>query len=455
MQIRSSSWFIKLIACVAIIAFGGALTAFFISQRKPPAHATIEERALRVKVKAVRFEEARVDITGYGEVRTRDVAEVSPGIAGRVVEVHPRLEVGELIRAGEVLFKIDRIDYQARVDEFQATALQLKSNVERLKKQYAMDTERLETFERSRDLAKADFERAFRLYSRDNIESQSLVDAKEIAYNTAKDQYALFAQSLELFPLRILEGEGNLGATRAKLDKAEADLERTVVVAPVDVRVKTVNLEKYQYLTPSSVVMTLADDSVLEITVPINGSEARKWLRFDEKKSLDERAWFNELTRVPVEIAWTEAQNEHKWRGLLHRVARFDQQTRTLAVVVRVESADAVSPKAGNLPLVEGMFCRIQIPGRTVERVVKLPAEAVSFDREASGYRTVYTAVKDPETGEVRLKSKAVKESHIAGEYVYVAQGLEEGDLVITTRLINPLENVLLELEDALPMEAD
>ncbi|MCH7908247.1 MAG: hypothetical protein IIB38_01370 [Candidatus Hydrogenedentes bacterium] len=455
MQIQSSGWFIKLIACVAILAFGGALTAFLFSQRKPPAHATIKERALRVKVKAVRFEEARVDIIGYGEVRARDVSEVSPGIAGRVVEVHPRLEVGELIRAGEVLFKIDPIDYQARVDEFQATVLQLESNVARLKKQYAMDTGRLETFERSRDLAKADFERAFRLYSKDNIESKSLVGAREVSYNTAKDQYALFVQSLELFPLRILEVEGHLGAARAKLDKAEADLERTVVVARADLRVKSVNLERYQYLTPSSVVMTLADDSVLEITVPISSREVRKWLRFDEKKTLDERAWFNELTRVPVEIAWTEAQNEHKWRGLLHRVERFDQQTRTLAVVVRVAGADALSPMAGNLPLVEGMFCRVEIPGRRVEGVVKLPAEAVSFDHEASGYRTVYMAEKDPETGELRLKSKAVKESHIAGEYVYVAQGLEAGELVIITRLINPLENTLLEIEDALPMETD
>lgn len=455
MQIRSYIWFIRLIACVAIIAFGGALTAFLVAQRKPPAHATLEERALRVRIKAVRFVEARVDIEGYGVVRSRDVSEVSAGIAGRVVEMHPRLEVGELIRAGEVLFKIDPIDYQARVDEFQARTLQFESNVARLKKQYAMDTERLETFERSRDLAKADFERAFRLYSRDNIESQSLVDAKEVAYNDAKDRYALLVQSLELFPFRILEVEGNLGAERAKLDKAEADLERTVVVARVDARVKSVNLEKYQYLTPSSVVMTLADDSVLEITVPISSREVRKWLRFDEKKSLDERAWFNELTRVPVEIAWTEAQNEHKWRGLLHRVERFNPQTRTLALVVRVDGADAVSPKAGNLPLVEGMFCRVQIPGRRVEGVAKLPAEAVLFDREASGYRTVYTAVKDAETGELRLKSKAVKESHVAGEYVYVAQGLEEGELVITTRLIDPLENILLKLEDALPMETD
>jgi hypothetical protein len=32
------------------------------------------------------------------------------------------------------------------------------------------------------------------------------------------------------------------------------------------------------------------------------------------------------------------------------------------------------------------------------------------------------------------------------GEYAYVADGLNAGDMVITTRLIDPLENVLLEI---------
>ncbi len=455
MQIPKLGRLTTLIACAVIIAVGIMITSLLISQRKPPAHALIEERPLRVQAMMVRFEDALVDITGYGEVRVRDSADVATGIAGEVVAIHPRLEAGEIIREGEVLLKIDPRDYQARVDEFQASVVQLQSTVERLKKQNVIEAERLKTFERSRELAKTDFERSQRLFAKDSIESQSRVDAREVTYNTAKDQYAQLALTLELFPLRVLEAQSNLHAVEAKLDKAEADLDRTVVTARMDVRIKTVSLELHQYVSPNDIIMTLADDSVLEITVPINSREARKWLRFDDTKSPDERAWFNELTQLPVEIAWTEAVDEHRWRGDLLRVERFDQQTRTLVVVVRVTGADAVSPIAGNLPLVEGMFCRAVIPGRTAEHVVKLPAEAVSFDREASGYRTVYLAVKDPETGEHRLKSRPVKESHIAGEFVYLSEGLREGELVITTRLINPLENILLEIEEPESEETD
>lgn len=453
MHQKNLSWILKALLCVAVLAVGWKITTFLIAQRKPPPQAELHERAVRVQVQTARFEDVPVTITGFGEVRARDVMKIAPGIAGQVVAIHPRLETGEIILAGEIMFKIDPRDYQARLDEAKAAVQQLDANTKRLKKQHAIDKDRLKTYDRSRELAKADFERVRKLSARDSIESQSVVDTREMAYNTAEDQYAQLAQSIDLFPLRLLEAESNLASANATLGKAEADMERTVVTARIDVRVKDTSIELYQYLSPTDVVVTLADDSVLEISVPINSREARKWLRFDQNTSSSTRAWFNALVRVPVEVAWTEAPDEHIWHGTVHRVERFDEQTRTLTAIVRVEGADAVSPKRGNMPLVEGMFCRVKIPGETATRVVKLPAEAVAFDREATGYQTVYVAMRNEETGEVRLKSKPVKESHVAGEYIYISEGLEEGDLVVTTRLINPLENTLLELEEPVTVE--
>ena len=455
MQLKSLSWIIKGVLCVVVLMIGWMIAGGLIAQRKPPPQAQLNERAVRVQVQTARFEDVPVMITGFGEVRTRDISRVAPGIGGQVVAVHPRLEVGEIIRAGEVLFKIDPRDYQARLDEAQSAVLQLDTNIKRIRKQHSIDKNRLKTFERSRDLAKEDFERSRRLLANDSIESQSVVDAREMTYNNAEDQYALLAQSIDLFALRLLEAESNLASANATKRRAEADMDRTVVETDVDLRVKEVSLELHQYLSPADVVLTLADDSVLEIAVPINSREARKWLRFNKNTGSDTRAWFNDLTRVPVKVAWTEAPDEHIWKGTVHRVERFNEKTRTLTVIVRVEGSDAVSPKAGNMPLVEGMFCRMEIPGETATRVVKLPTEAVAFDREATGYQTVYVVNRHEETGEVRLKSKAVKESHIAGDFIYISEGLEAGDLVITTRLINPLENILLELEEPVTVESD
>jgi len=53
---------------------------------------------------------------------------------------------------------------------------------------------------------------------------------------------------------------------------------------------------------------------------------------------------------------------------------------------------------------------------------------------------TVHLAVDN------RLKTVPVKVARIEGENVYVYGGLIAGDMIVTTRLIDPLENALLEI---------
>ena len=63
--------------------------------------------------------------------------------------------------------------------------------------------------------------------------------------------------------------------------------------------------------------------------------------------------------------------------------------------------------------------------------------------------RTVYVAAKNDETSTFRLATRKVKESHVDGQFVYLSDGLKDGEQVIVTRLINPLENTLLDVRDA------
>lgn len=441
----------RLAACVIILALGVGVMQLLAMMKKAPVQATIRERAVRVRVQEARFVDVPVQITGYGEVRARDVVVIAPELAGRIVEIHPRLEVGEVIPSGEVLFRIDPRDYRARLDQTQAMVAQLKSAVSRVERQFAIERDRLKTLERSRDLARAEYERVKRL-SDEGLGTQSGIDRAERALNGAEDLCDQLAQAVELYPIRIREASSGLAAAQAERDLAAAYMDRCVVSAPFDARIKAADLEKGQYVTPGENVVTLADDSILEISVPLDSREARNWLRFNGRRQTAEKAWFGELERVPCEVLWTEDQSGNRWKGQLHRVEKFDQQTRTLTVVVRIRGADAASVEEGRLPLVEGMFCKIRIPGRMAENVVKLPAEAVGFDETASGFRTVYLAVEDGD-GKPRLHSAQVKESHLEGQFVYISEGIAEGELVITTRLVNPLEKILLETEGGNPAD--
>jgi multidrug efflux pump subunit AcrA (membrane-fusion protein) len=86
------------------------------------------------------------------------------------------------------------------------------------------------------------------------------------------------------------------------------------------------------------------------------------------------------------------------------------------------------------LPLVEGMFCFVEIPGRTLDGVFRLPRWAVSFKN------TVYASVNG------RLATVPVEVARTEGEEAFVSEGLKSGDVVITNRLIDPLENSRLEV---------
>ncbi|MGD9367531.1 MAG: hypothetical protein PVH87_17655, partial [Desulfobacteraceae bacterium] len=107
---------------------------------------------------------------------------------------------------------------------------------------------------------------------------------------------------------------------------------------------------------------------------------------------------------------------------------------RTLTVAVRIDSAEAAGNDMQGLPLVEGMFCAVDIPGKTLKNVYLLPNWAVSYQN------TVY------EIRDSRLKTVPVKVARIEGDTAIVSGGLQPGDLVISTRLADPLENILLEV---------
>jgi hypothetical protein len=174
----------------------------------------------------------------------------------------------------------------------------------------------------------------------------------------------------------------------------------------------------------------------LEIQVPLDSRDARRWLRFRASSKAagtgDASAWFRALEPVTCTVHWTEQNDGNHWRGRTDRVVEFDPQTRTITVAVRVDAKAATAPAVGGLPLVEGMFCRVDIPGRTLAQAVRLPRWAISY--EGTAY-----LVRDS-----RLCTARVKVNHTEGDYSFVTDGIAPGEIVITTRLIDPLENSLV-----------
>lgn len=422
----------RVVICVLLLMLGWGGMIALSSLKKSPAKVIHEERPIRVAALRAVPENVPVVITGYGEVRALDVVALTPEVAGKIVRIHPRLEAGELIEQGAQLFAIDDTNYQAAYQEAVAAVAQQENTVRRLQAQLRIDKTRLRTLARNRDLAAAEYKRVLKLFETVSVGTRSGVDAAEQAMNSARDRADQMAQDISIYPIQIKETESALAMSRARLQLAKANLARCSVRAPFDGRVKETRLELGQYVVPGQAAVTLADDSMIEILVPLDSRDARQWLQFDAKSLFEPTAWFNRLVAVPCRIIWTEADSDDAWEGQLHRVVRFDQQTRTLTVAVRVDAPHAQAGASASLPLVEGMFCRVEIPGRAMASVVRLPRWAVSFQN------TVYLIQAD------RLKTVPVKPVRFQGDEVFVAEGIAPGDTVVTTRLVDPLENALL-----------
>ena len=426
---------LRVILMIAIVLVGVFGMMGLAMLKKEPAEAKISERSLSVDALQVTPEDVPVTVTGLGEVRALNVVPVSPQVPGNVVEVHPRLEMGEVIPAGELLFRIDPRDYRAARDQAAAQVAQLEKTVERLQQQYKIDEARLKTLARNEVLMKGEYDRVKTLFEEDEVGTRSAVDHAEMSLNQTADSRDLLAQAVDLYPVRIQEAQSGLDGARAQLEIAVVNLARTEVRSEFDARVKQVKVEQGQYVNPGMQVMTLADDKLLELSVSLDSRDARNWLQFQEAAAPGGNSWLGELKPVACKIAWTEDPQHHIWEGVVHRIENFDQNTRTFTVAIRV-SAEAARSSTGGLPLVEGMFCSVEIPGKVMRQVCRLPRWAVSYEGN------VFLSTDN------RLTVQAVEVVRTQGEDTFV-RGLGAGDTVITTRLINPLPNALLAVEPA------
>jgi multidrug efflux pump subunit AcrA (membrane-fusion protein) len=432
---------------VAVLVLAGGLMGMrgLLAFHEPPAQKQFEERKLRVEVVEVQPETLPVLIEGFGTARSRDVVAVTPEVPGNIIEVHPRLDVGEVIPQGEVLFRIDPRTYQAALDQAKAQAESIEQGLAMLKAQFAVDRERLETAERTLSLMEADFARVSKLYTDNEVGTLAGVERSEMSKNQAQDGRDQLRQAVTLYPLRIQEAESGLAAARAGVDAAQANFDRTTVTAPFNARITMVKVEPGQYAAPGAPVLMLADDSVIELSVPLDSRDIRSWIRFDADTASDDQAWFGALEQVACTIEWTEGADYAAWEGYVHRVEQFDVQSRTVTVAVRAKTNVGSSP-GSQLPLVDGMFCKVKIPGRDMTDVYRLPEWAVDF--EGNTYLDV----------DGRLVKRPVQVVRNQGEFAYVGSGLSPGERVIVTRLMNPLPNTLLDVQklstDGTPADA-
>lgn len=428
---RIKRWLVRGLTGLTVVSLGLGAMVYFSGLKKKPGKTHPKEMVLQVSVSPAVPETVQTRLKGFGVAAPVTIVRLSAEVGGRIIQVHPNFRTGKIIARGEVIFKIDPLDYQAALDNARAQLAQKEVALARIEKEYQGDKNRLGGIARTMALARAEYDRVRVLLEENSIGNRSAVDQAEQAMNAAIDSHEQMKRTLSLYPVQRQDALAAIASARADLEKARTNLARCTVTAPFTGRIKSRSMELGEYAAAGKEVVTLADDSQLEILVSLDAREVSAWLAFEETPPEKAGGWFPRPVGVDCDIQWIEAKT-HTWKGRLSRLVAFDQESRTMTLAVVFDPSANLCQ--GCPPLVEGMFCSVSIPGKPVADLFRVKRWLVTTDN------TLYVAEGS------RLATRRVERVYAEGDWLFVTGEIAQGDRIITTRLVDPLEGAALNI---------
>ncbi|MDK2971557.1 MAG: hypothetical protein PWP23_1312 [Candidatus Sumerlaeota bacterium] len=431
-QIARHSVWARLALVVAILAVGVVGQSLLGRLKKePPVREVPKVVASATGIVGTRQNVQSV-LYGYGTARPHRTTMVVPEVEGRVVEVHPRLEEGKVIEKGDVLFRIDPTDYELAREQSLAEVAQIEQEIEQLAVEEKSDAQRLELARQNLALAQRDLDRVDTLVQSGGAESEARLDQVRGTVTQRQDQVVALERTLALYPTRRGMLEARLKSARARVDLAAANIERTTVRAPYDARIVKKSIELDQRVAPGMEALLLADDSILEIPVSLDGFELSRWLEVERDPA--DLHWVGKFAKHPVTVEWSDDKSDHPYVGRLDRIESYNSDTRTFHVIVAIDATHFDPNASAPFPLTDGMFCEVAIPGRIARDVIPVPRDAVDSN----------STVLISEDG--KLRTRPVEIVRYQQDVALIASGIEDKAIVLTSRPPRVIDGMNLEV---------
>jgi RND family efflux transporter MFP subunit len=435
---------ISIIAGFLFILIGVALFIAMGSLRQPEERKEFTEANTRyVQIMTVSGTSEQVRLKGFGTVKPRVAVAIPAEIPGRITFRHPDLETGGLIPSDTVLLRIDPDTYRIQVQKAESNL------ADRQAQQNVLETE-IKGFQRSVEvstqnavLAQRELERFERL-AKDEATSKSQVDKMRVSLQVALSGKVKDENSYRQALARQASVQAGIQQAQAALAEARLNLGKTEIRAPFLCRVESRRIEVGEYVTPGKVLADLYDPTTLEVQVPTSLTDLA-WLL--PERTNGESQQMRDLTSSATVTFCLQGNGNGKvcWLGRISRLAgTIDEKTRTVDVVVEIP--DAALPGGDTaLPLLKGMFVEVELLGRNLNGIFKIPRSAISRSD------TVNLFVNG------KLAVRPVEIVKIEDESAFIAKGLQPGDQLITTILPETIPGMPLAIASgtALPAEAE
>ena len=429
------------ISLLILLALGVGVFLLMKSKRSEPVPKPLDEVARSLRVIQVPQVPLVPRVVGYGIARSADRWSAVAEVKGRIVHVHPELKAGSIFKAGEVVLRINPAEYELRIAQLEAEIADITAQEERLNAEEQNLKASLKIEEDSLALAERDLKRLESLASGANV-SESEVDSKKREVLAQRQSVQNIKNSLSVLPAQLDSLAASEKAKQASLDLAKLDLSYTTIVAPFDCRVGDLALEVGQFLAAGQSLFEADGIDVTEVEALIPINQARTLLSPSDAppEGLTNLSMetIRKIFKVDVEVRMESGDFRATWKARFDRVReQVDPQTRTIRIVVSVDKPYEQAIPGERPPLAPGMFCEVELSGRTRTGRIVIPRTCLRGNR-------VYV-INDKN----RLESREVEVAFSQGGLACITSGISPGEKLVVSdptpavigMLVDPVED--------------
>lgn len=402
-----------------------------------------DEEYTPVSVMAVKTRNLSEQASFSGKIKPSQDIMITPKIPGKITNLN--VEVGSVVKAGDVLFTVDKGDIQKQVDQAKKQVELAKSNYERSRDQigqagkqvelaesnYERTKEQIAQAKKSVDLVKSNYEKAKEQIDNAKINLERMKKLYELGA-VSKNQYEqaeLAASDKSLKALEIQIEQAELSASNSPLNTARIQIEQAKLGASDSV-LDTARIQIEQAELSYSQALDALEDT--NITSPISGVVSQLNVSKGEMASnAQPSVVIIDTSKIYVEIDVPEniVNNISVGQNVNVDIPSTNDTKKGIVEIVSPAPDDRTQLYSVKILMNEvlenirsGMFAKANLNTNFKENVIAVNSESIMEDGTKS---YVYVVNKD------KAVRKEVEIGIDSGEYIEIISGLKDGEQVL------------------------
>jgi multidrug efflux system membrane fusion protein len=376
----------------------------------------IQEQSYAVETVTVTTGDFAPDINVFGETTAGREVELRALVGGEVIEVHPNLKAGGQLSEGDVLVAIDRFDYLGAVTEAEANLAEARAALVESKGRVELEKANVVRVKEQLEFAERDLKRAEDLLGRGAV-TERTVDDRKLLVSQRQQAQEQTQNTLALEEAKVVQQTAAINRLEWRLQNAHRQLDNTILRAPFDAIVRSEAAELGRLVSVNDAVVSLFASDEFEVRFTLSDNQYGRLL-----------ADSGTVVGRPVEVTWFLGNTPVVYPAVVSRIGADVASTRGgVDLIASIDSSEA------NVALRPGAFVEVSLQDQTYPDSFRIPETAFY------GEGTVYV-VKDG-----RLEPREVKSLAIDEGFILVKGGLEPGDVLLTTRIPEAGEGLLVQ----------